>query len=364
MHVAASGPTLREEVLRGDWAGLLREWNQWGEVHRLVDAFELAGRLIIEKTRIGRPYTLKYAPPATEGLGAGYRRVGDARHDALGPFDFDLLGSLIRNPGENWHPARISGGIEAEAERRAALRLAHEDQDAAAAAAWATRLEKPFRKRDLFSVLEIAEHLTRRSVAEPEVEKRDRVVLDIGDRIRREEFDLTGGSDVVVQIREPPYFRPFGSSEIVRIADEVAGLRIHNAQFIYLRRPACRRYIEANLDLPNAPKLLREWFPEPDSAPQRRSRQVSDRSPTKPVRKTDLERDLRLRNQIETVLAAQRRQWSEPANRPALRQQARLVHQQLSSAQPPLKLGQETIRQILSATYRPMVRLGIGTRDG
>jgi hypothetical protein len=95
---------------------------RWDDKDRVVHATALAGRLVIEKTRQGQPYSLKYAPPASPGdLSADYLPVGEARHDALGPYDLDLRASTIRNRGGSWLPARVVSGIEAEAEY---LRLA------------------------------------------------------------------------------------------------------------------------------------------------------------------------------------------------------------------------------------------------
>jgi hypothetical protein len=250
------------EALHEDWVHLLHEWNQMGDADRLVRAFELVGHLIIEKTKAGQPYALKYAPLATEGLGAAYQRVGDARHDALGPYDFDIRNSAIRNPGGNWLPAQISGGADAEAERMRRMRLQRDAEDNAAAAFWATILARPFRQRSLFNFAEVAEHLTRRSIVQRESAKRNTVVLDLDDWTRRQEFDLSGESDVVMRIEGPPFFRPVGPADIGNASVEPEVLKIHNAQFCYLRRPACRRYIEANLSLENAPQLLRDWFPE------------------------------------------------------------------------------------------------------
>jgi hypothetical protein len=249
--------------LSDDFARLLREWDIWDDNDRLVNAWELAGRLIIEKTRQGGPCILKCAPPAPSGgLGEDDQHVGEAWHDELGPYDFDLPNSMFRRPGGDWLPARILGGIEAEGERRRVTRLARERQDAAAATAWAAELRKPFRERNLFGIFEIAEHLTRRNVLELDDAKRNLIVLDLDDKTSRQEFDLSGESDVVIKLTEPPYFRALGPAEIVSVPTELEALRIHNAQSLYLRRSACRRYIEANLSLENAPRLLREWFPE------------------------------------------------------------------------------------------------------
>jgi hypothetical protein len=89
-----------------------------------------------------------------------------------------------------------------------------------------------------------------------------------------------------------------------------------------------------------------------------RWRKHNPRSVRRP-RKTKSEDDLRVRKQIEAVLAARRGCWSDPTKRPALRQQARLIHEQLRKATPPVELSQETIRQILSGKYAPMVRQGM-----
>jgi len=193
------------EVLRGEWTGLLSEWDHLSEADRLVHAFELAGHLIIEMTRRGEPYTLKYGR-------ADFRCVSDPCYEAPGPYDFDFRNSSIRNPEGTWLTARIVGCTAAEAERIRAARLARKEQDRATAAAWSARLEKPSRERDLFSVFEIAEHLTRKSVAEPDVEKRDRVILDLDDRINREEFDLSGESEIVIKNLRAALFQILWSS--------------------------------------------------------------------------------------------------------------------------------------------------------
>jgi len=75
--------------------------------------------------------------------------------------------------------------------------------------------------------------------------------------------------------------------------------------------------------------------------------------------RTQPENDLPVRNRIKTVLAAQRQRWSKATERPALRQQARLIHERLRNARPPLALSEETIRKILSGKYKPMIRMGI-----
>jgi hypothetical protein len=136
------------------------------------------------------------------------------------------------------------------------------EYDAATAAGWAAELEKPFRLRSLFSCFEIAEHLTRKSVAEPDFGKRDRVLLDLDNWIKRGEFDLSCDSDVVLRIGERPYFRPFRAADIATTPGEMAGLAAHNLRCVYLRKSACRRYIEANLELENARRILVLWFPE------------------------------------------------------------------------------------------------------
>jgi hypothetical protein len=115
------------EPLRDDWARLLQEWDQWADSERLVYAFELAANLIVEKTKPERPYVLEYAWPASDDdLSGDYRRVGEARHEGLGPHDFDIRRSSIRSPGGNWLPARILGGIGVEAKRMRTARLARE----------------------------------------------------------------------------------------------------------------------------------------------------------------------------------------------------------------------------------------------
>jgi hypothetical protein len=106
------------EPLRDAWKRLLEEWDHWDDAERLVHAFELGGRLIIEKTKRGQPYILKYAPPASSGdLGDDYQRVGEARHNELLQCHFDIPNSMIKDPGSNWLSVRIYRDIEEEAKR-------------------------------------------------------------------------------------------------------------------------------------------------------------------------------------------------------------------------------------------------------
>jgi hypothetical protein len=248
------------EPLRDAWARLLREWDQWDDEERLVHVFELAGSLIIENTKSGRPSLLEYAPPASHGdLSADYLRVDETRHEGLGPYDFDIRNSSIKSPGGSWLLARIAAGLEGEDGRR---RGAREPQDVTAEAAWVAALDKPFRERELFGYFEIADHLTRSGVLGPDDAMRNFAVLNLIDWTRRQEFDLSGESEVVIKLDNPPYFRPFAPADIVDIPTEPEGPKIHDAQFLYLRRSACRRYIEANPSLENGPRLLISWFPE------------------------------------------------------------------------------------------------------
>ncbi len=244
------------ESLREDAGRLLREWRRWDDTDRLVSGSELAAHLIIEKTKPGQPYLLKYAPPASRGdLSADYVRVAEARHDGLLPGHLDIANSMIRNPGSNWLPARILGGTEAEGERMRVARLAREAGDAAATATWNEECAKPMRERQYFLFGEIADALARKpGRVEVDTAERDRIVLDLADWTRRSEFDLSGDSEVVTVIGQPPYFVP--------IAPVCAGGFLANPETLILRRDACRRYVQ-NSPLDGAPRLLTAWFPEP-----------------------------------------------------------------------------------------------------
>jgi hypothetical protein len=247
------------DLLRDDWARLVHDWDQWDETDRLIHAFQLAGRLIIEKTRPGQHYIHKFAPPAPrDDLSDDYQRVGDARHDGLRPYDFHLAHSMIKRIGGNWLPVRILGGIEAEGERMRVSRLAREDQDAAIAAAWAALRGGKMRDRQLFGFDEIANGLSRKAGSlEVDAAECDRVLNDLHDKTRRGEFEFGGESDVVIFANEPPYFMPLHPRPLppgmfqIPIAPDMC----------MLRRGACHRYVE-NSSLDGAPRLLREWFPE------------------------------------------------------------------------------------------------------
>lgn len=100
-------------------ARLLREWDQWDDEDRLVNAAKLAGRLLVEKTRRGKPYLLKHSSPVPPpDSTTDYLFVGQMRRDALEPYGLDLRTSMIRDAAGNWLPARIFGGVEVA--RRAA----------------------------------------------------------------------------------------------------------------------------------------------------------------------------------------------------------------------------------------------------
>jgi hypothetical protein len=251
---AASDPGL-PEPLRDDWVRLLQEWDQWDDAERLVYAFELAAHLIIEKTKPDHPYILEFVPLASDDdLRANYRRVGEARHEGLGPYDFDIRNSSIRSPGGNWLPVRILGGIEVEAKRMLTARLAREARDRAATAAWKAEYAKPMRERQYFRYDEIGDALAKDSES-PEIDsaKRDRIVGDLSDWTIRGEFDSSGDSEVVVLSGEPPFFLPLGPVPPGGILADPDGL--------ILKRNACRRYLR-NSSLERAPRLLRNWFPE------------------------------------------------------------------------------------------------------
>lgn len=242
------------EPIRDDLLRCLREWDRWDDTDRIVNGSELAARLIIQKTGAGQPYILKYAPPATEGLGAAYRRVGDARHDALGSHDFDIRHSTIRDPRGSWLPSRISGGIDAEAERMRLDRLDREARDAAATAAWDAECAKPMHERQYFLFGEIADKLaTDPESLEIDAAKRARIVRDLADWTSRGEFGLLGDSEVVALSAEPPHFLPIGP---VR-----PGAILVNPEGLILRREACNRYLSASR-ITTASRLLNHWFPK------------------------------------------------------------------------------------------------------
>jgi hypothetical protein len=232
----------------------------------------LAGRLVIEKTRQGQPYSLKYAPPASPGdLSADYLPVGGARHDALGPYDLDLHASTIRNRGGNWLPVRVL----AEAEYLRLARVAREAHDAAAAAAWAAESHKPGGQRQYFGFDEISNALAR-SPRRLEVDSAEhhRILHDLADWVRRGKF---GASDVVILSGDPPDFVPISRllpSEILVTRDTLIRRPVectleplaivHPAtlsETLFLRCRAARQYIE-NSALEGALRVLKEWFPE------------------------------------------------------------------------------------------------------
>ena len=246
--------------LRDDLARLLREWNRWNDKDRLINASKLAGRLIIENTRPGQPYILKCSPPVPPAnLSAEYVPVGEAAQNGLGPYDFDLRSSMIRNLGGNWVPARILGGIEAEGERMRVARLAREAEDAAAAAAWANECAQPMRARQNFLYGEIADALSRKpGRLEINGAERTRIILDLADWTCRGEFDLSGDSEVVILSGEPPHFLPFGP---VRPGDILA-----DPEALILRRHALHRYL-LNSGISEAKRLLNNWFPEVSEVP-------------------------------------------------------------------------------------------------
>jgi hypothetical protein len=257
--VDAAADRALPEPLRDDWTRLLQEWHQWADSERFVYAFELAAQLIIEKTKPEQPYILEYAPPASDDdLSADYRGVGEARHERLGPYDFDIRDSLIRSPGGNWLPARILGGIQVAAKRMRTARLAREARDRAAVAAWGAECAKPMRERQYFRFGDIADALAKDPESlEINTVKRDRIVDDLSDWTIRGEFDLSGDSEGLVLSGEPPFFLPFGPV--------APGGILADPEWLILRREACERYLRKS-SLQRAPGLLRDWFPETEVA--------------------------------------------------------------------------------------------------
>jgi hypothetical protein len=249
---------------------------RWDDKDRVVHATALAGRLVIEKTRQGPPYSLKYAPPASPGdLSADYLPVGEARHDALGPYDLDLRASTIRNRGGSWLPARVVSGIEAEAEYLRLARVAREAHDAAAAAAWAAESHKPEVQRQYFGFDEIANALARRpGRLEVDSAEHQRILHDLVDWVRR---GKSGASDVVILSGDPPDFVPLSPlvpSEVLVTRDTLIHrsggctlgplANVHLAtpsETLFLQCHAARQYLE-NSALEGALRVLKEWFPE------------------------------------------------------------------------------------------------------
>jgi hypothetical protein len=68
------------------------------------------------------------------------------------------------------------------------------------------------------------------------------------------EFNLAGDSDVVTLVHESPY--------LISVPPWRQGDILVDLDMLILRRPACRRYIETNRSMANAPLLLQDWFPE------------------------------------------------------------------------------------------------------
>jgi hypothetical protein len=184
-------------------------------------------------------------------LSADYLRVGEARHEELKPYDFDIRTSSIRSPGGSWLPARIRGDIGAEAESMHLARLA---RDTVGAAAWKVEFAKPMQERRYIRCGDIADALARAPESlEVDAVVRDRIVRDLGDWTIRGEFDLSGESEVVVLSLGPPHFLPLGTVP--------PGAIVADPERLILRRGACRRYLQNSL-LQRAPRLLRDWFPE------------------------------------------------------------------------------------------------------
>jgi hypothetical protein len=139
-------------------------------------------------------------------------------------------------------------------------RLARHAEDAAKKAAWAAQSDKPMRERQFFGFGEIADRLARKPGSlEIDTAERERILHDLDGWIRRGEFDLTGDSDVVILIGEPPYLTPLGPLLPLRPGEVEIPI---DPDLRMLRRGACRRYIEANSSLTNAASTLQAWLPE------------------------------------------------------------------------------------------------------
>jgi hypothetical protein len=137
-------------------------------------------------------------------------------------------------------------------------REARDAKDAAAEAAWATEFRKPMQQRQIFSFVEIANALARKpGRLEVDHGEHKRVLLDLENWIRRGEFNFASDGDVMVLVDDPPFFEPFSP-----LPQGAGGLIIIIHDRLVLGRHACRRYIEVNLSLANAPRVLGEWFPE------------------------------------------------------------------------------------------------------
>jgi len=242
--------------LRDDLVRLLREWDRWEDKDRVVYATELAGRLVIEKTRQGQPYSLKYATPPSPGdLSADSTPIGGTRHDALRSYDLDLRASTIRNRGGKWLPVRVIGGIEVKAEGLRLARVARQEQEAAASTAWAALRSGKMQERPLFGYDDVADALACKSGSlEIDAAERERILHDLDDWTRRGEFNE---SDVVILTDEPPYFTPLRPLPPLRPGEVEIPIAPDRRM---LRRGASRRYIE-NSPLDGAARVMREWFP-------------------------------------------------------------------------------------------------------
>jgi hypothetical protein len=126
----------------------------------------------------------------------------------------------------------------------------------------AARLDCPFANRDLFSLREIATGLAREpGRARIDKNERAQAARDLADAIIRKEFDLSGESEIVTLTSEPPYFRPFGPDVLREFAQLIRSGYPADGLEVFVRRDACRRYVE-NSSLRTAPGLLHDWFPE------------------------------------------------------------------------------------------------------
>jgi hypothetical protein len=120
-------------------------------------------------------------------------------------------------------------------------------------------------QRLFFGVVEIADRLAR-NPRNLTIDRaiRQRIGGDLNEWMQTQQF-RTG--EVVMLGGDPPDFRavklplPLADGRTVRILPAIMALR----------RDACRRYVEARVELPGAASLLSEWFgagPEPVSAPR------------------------------------------------------------------------------------------------
>ena len=132
-------------------------------------------------------------------------------------------------------------------------RLQGEADDVTWNAAWSTERAKPVRRRQYFSFSEIADALTRDPrTLEVDAVLKGRVNADLTEWVMRQLFDLDGG-EIVTLSGDPPDFKPL-------TAPQPGDIPAFAPEALMARRDACRRYVEANAELPGAPGMQRLWF--------------------------------------------------------------------------------------------------------